>query len=195
MKKILLTLLIYIAYCIFVQCENDKLQESLVIATILSKTVNTVDPITLNENKKMQLLEENSNEIVLLSLNAIKEFTYQEGYEYKLSLLKTKIEKPEYIVDAPSFEYKLLNTISKMKVDNLGNHNPRLHVSEILIALTISATTNPLAEIAMKNLNKLAHCQAHSSAIIHQEDAYNKKKLKIDLTTEPEVFARKLYVK
>ena len=111
MKKILLTLLIYIAYCIFVQCENDKLQESLVIATILSKTVNTVDPITLNENKKMQLLEENSNEIVLLSLNAIKEFTYQEGYEYKLSLLKTKIEKPEYIVDAPSFEYKLLNTI------------------------------------------------------------------------------------
>ncbi len=52
MKKILLTLLIYIAYCIFVQCENDKLQESLVIATILSKTVNTVDPITLNENKK-----------------------------------------------------------------------------------------------------------------------------------------------
>lgn len=36
----------------------------------------------------MQLLEENSNEIVLLSLNAIKEFTYQEGYEYKLSLLK-----------------------------------------------------------------------------------------------------------
>ena len=115
MKKILLTLLIYIAYCIFVQCENDKLQESLVIATILSKTVNTVDPITLNENKKMQLLEENSNEIVLLSLNAIKEFTYQEGYEYKLSLLK--IEKPEYIVDAPSFEYKLLNTISKMKVE------------------------------------------------------------------------------
>ena len=95
MKKILLTLLIYIAYCIFVQCENDKLQESLVIATILS----------------------NSNEIVLLSLNAIKEFTYQEGYEYKLSLLKTKIEKPEYIVDAPSFEYKLLNTISKMKVE------------------------------------------------------------------------------
>ena len=39
MKKILLTLLIYIAYCIFVQCENDKLQESLVIATILSIVV------------------------------------------------------------------------------------------------------------------------------------------------------------
>lgn len=85
MKKILLTLLIYIAYCIFVQCENDKLQESLVIATILSKTVNTVDPITLNENKKMQLLEENSNEIVLLSLNAVCEFM---GFQF-VSHLRT----------------------------------------------------------------------------------------------------------
>ena len=81
MKKILTHTINIHSILYFVQCENDKLQESLVIATILSKTVNTVDPITLNENKKMQLLEENSNEIVLLSLNAIKEFTYQEGYE------------------------------------------------------------------------------------------------------------------
>ena len=65
----------------------------------------------------------------------------------------------------------------------------------MLFALTISATTNPLAEIAMKNLYKLAHCQAHSSAIIHQEDASVFKKLKIDLTTEPIAHARKLYVK
>lgn len=90
MKKILLTLLIYIAYCIFVQCENDKLQESLVIATILSKTVNTVDPITLNENKKMQLLEENSNEIVLLSLNARKGM---RGGEQILSISKYNSNK------------------------------------------------------------------------------------------------------
>lgn len=90
MKKILLTLLIYIAYCIFVQCENDKLQESLVIATILSKTVNTVDPITLNENKKMQLLEENSNEIVLLSLNAIEGM---RGGEQILSISKYNSNK------------------------------------------------------------------------------------------------------
>ena len=89
----------------------------------------------------------------------------------------------------------IIEPISKMKVDNLGNHNPRLHVSEVLIALAISARTNPLAELAMKKISKLAHAQAHSTAIIHQEDEKVFKKLKIDLTTEPIAYARKLYVK
>lgn len=89
----------------------------------------------------------------------------------------------------------IIEPISKMKVNNLGNHNPRIHVGEILIALAISARTNPLADLAMKNLHKLAHCQAHSTAIMHQEDASIFKKLKIDLTTKPIAHARKLYVK
>ena len=97
----------------------------------------------------------------------------------------------EMLLISPS----IIEPISKMKVNNLGNHNPRIHVDEILIALAISARTNPLAELAMKKLDKLAHCQAHCTAIIHQTDAAVFKKLKIDLTTEPIAFARKLYVK
>ncbi len=89
----------------------------------------------------------------------------------------------------------IIEPISKLKIKNLGNHNPRIHAGEILIALAISAQTNPLAELAMKNLDKLAHTQAHSSAIIHQEDAAIFKKLKIDFTSEPVAHARKLYVK
>ena len=89
----------------------------------------------------------------------------------------------------------LIEPIVKLKLNNFGNNNPRLHVSEILLALSISATTNPLAEIAMKNLGKLAHCQAHSSAILHQEDEKAFKKLKINLTTEPIAYAQKLYTK
>ena len=97
----------------------------------------------------------------------------------------------EMLLISPS----IIEPISKMKVNNLGNHNPRIHVAEILIALAISARTNPLADLAMKKLDKLAHCQAHSTAIMHQEDASVFKKLKIDLTTEPVAHARKLYVK
>ena len=97
----------------------------------------------------------------------------------------------EMLLISPS----IIEPISKMKVNNLGNHNPRIHANEILIALAISARTNPLAELAMKNLGKLAHCQAHSSEIMHHEDASVFKKLKIDLTTEPIAHARKLYVK
>ena len=89
----------------------------------------------------------------------------------------------------------IIEPVSKMKIENLGNHNPRLHADEVLIALAISARTNPLAEMAMQKLPELAACQAHSTAILSQVDTYYYKKLKIDLTTEPEVFARKLYVK
>ena len=82
-----------------------------------------------------------------------------------------------------------------MKINSLGNHNPRLHADEALIALTISATSNPVADMAIKQLNNLKHCQAHSSVILSQTDAQIFKKLKIDLTTEPKGYAHRLYVK
>ncbi len=99
--------------------------------------------------------------------------------------------KDEMILISPS----IIEPISKMKINNLGNHNPRLHVDEVLIALAISAQTNPLAEMAMKKLESLAFCQAHSTVILPQVDAGVFKKLKIDLTTEAEFYAHKLYVK
>ena len=89
----------------------------------------------------------------------------------------------------------LIEPISRMKINNLGNHNPRLHIDEVLIALTISAQSNPLAALAMQQLDNLAHCQAHATVILPQQDAGVFKKLKIEVTTEPEVYAHKLYVK
>ena len=89
----------------------------------------------------------------------------------------------------------IIEPISKMKIKNLGNHNPRLHADEVLIALTISATTNPVAEKAIKKLGDLKSSQAHSTVILPQVDAQIFKKLKIDLTTEPEMYAHKLYTK
>ena len=97
----------------------------------------------------------------------------------------------ELLLISPS----LIEPISRLKIDDLGNHNPRLHADEILIVLAISARTNPLAELAVKKLPLLAGCQAHSTAILAQVDEGVFKKLKIDLTTEPFVYAKKLYVK
>ena len=97
----------------------------------------------------------------------------------------------ELILISPS----IIEPISRMKTKDLGNHNPRLHADEVLIALAISATTNPLAELAMKKLGNLANCQAHSTVILPQVDDQVYKKLKIDVTTEPQVYAKKLYVK
>ena len=89
----------------------------------------------------------------------------------------------------------IIEPISSMKINNLGNKNPRLHVDEVLIALSISARTNPLAELAIKKLEQLKGCEAHSTAILANVDSEIFKKLKINLTSEPEVYAKKLYVK
>ena len=89
----------------------------------------------------------------------------------------------------------IIEPITALKVNDLGNHNPRLHADEILIALAISARTNPLAEMAIKQLPNLAGCEAHSTVILPQVDSGIFKKLKINLTSEAEFYAHKLYVK
>ena len=62
-------------------------------------------------------------------------------------------------------------------------------------SLAISAQTNPLASLAMKQLSNLANAQAHATVVLPQVDEGVFKKLKIQLTTEAEIYAKKLYVK
>ena len=78
-----------------------------------------------------------------------------------------------------------IDPIQHLKVDHLGNRNPRLHTDETLIALSISAVTNPLAEQAMESLSKLRGCEAHSSVILSPVDEKILKRLGINLTCEP----------
>ena len=78
-----------------------------------------------------------------------------------------------------------LDPIQHLKVDHLGNRNPRLHTDETLIALSISAATNPLAEHAMEQLHKLRGCDVHSSVILSAVDEKTFKRLGVNLTCEP----------
>lgn len=78
-----------------------------------------------------------------------------------------------------------LDPIQHLKVDHLGNRNPRLHTDETLIALSISAATNPMAEYAMEQLSKLRGCDVHSSVILSAVDEKTFKRLGINLTCEP----------
>ena len=50
---------------------------------------------------------------------------------------------------------EIIEPIQHLKVEHLGNHNPRLHTDEVLVALCICAVTDPTAEIAMQQLEKL----------------------------------------
>ncbi len=78
----------------------------------------------------------------------------------------------------------VIDPIQHLKVDHLGNRNPRLHTDEILIALSICAATNSLAQLAMDQLPKLRGCEVHSTVILSPVDEKTFKRLGINLTCE-----------
>ena len=87
----------------------------------------------------------------------------------------------------------VIEPIQRLKVGFLGNHNPRLHTDEILIALSISAATNPTAQLALDQLPRLRGCEAHSSVILSQVDSSTLRKLGVNLTCAPHYQPKKLY--
>ena len=89
----------------------------------------------------------------------------------------------------------VLEPIQHLKVEHLGNSNPRLHTDEVLIALSMSAVTNPTAELAMETLSQLKGSEVHSSVILSQVDENVFKKLGAHVTCEPVYQTHSLYHK
>jgi len=89
----------------------------------------------------------------------------------------------------------VIEPIQALKVNHMGNHNPRLHTDEILIALSICAATNPTAALALEQLPKLRGCEAHSSVILSRVDENVFQKLGVNITCEPLYQTKKLYHK
>lgn len=79
----------------------------------------------------------------------------------------------------------VLEPILKLKRDALADPNPILNIEDVLIALSISAATNPTAEVAMSKLKKLSGCEVHSTCMLTQVDESVLKKLNLNLTCEP----------
>jgi uncharacterized protein (UPF0371 family) len=109
-------------------------------------------------------------------LNALKELG---GIQHDIHLISPIVIEP----------------IQALKVNHMGNHNPRLHTDEILIALSICAATNPTAALALEQLPKLRNCEAHSSVILSRVDENVFQKLGVNITCEPQYQTKKLYHK
>ncbi|MEE0872232.1 MAG: DUF1846 domain-containing protein [Ruminococcus sp.] len=92
-------------------------------------------------------------------------------------------------------EPTVIEPIQKLKVETFGSNNPRLHTDEILIALAMSAVSNPIAKLAMEQLPKLRDTDAHATVILSETDTRTLKKLGIRLTTEPTYETERLYRK
>ncbi len=77
-----------------------------------------------------------------------------------------------------------IEPIQTLKTQYLGSKNPRLHTDEVLIALSVSAATDPAAQLALEQLPKLKGCQAHTSVMVGSVDLKQFKKLSIQATFE-----------
>ena len=77
-----------------------------------------------------------------------------------------------------------IHPIQQLKTKYLGSKNPRLHIDEILIALSMSAATSDAARLALEQIPNLRGCQAHTSVMLSSVDIKTFKKLGVQLTSE-----------
>jgi uncharacterized protein (UPF0371 family) len=94
--------------------------------------------------------------------------------------LAAGIDDDEQLVSASAIE-----PIQTLKTKYLGGRNPRLHTDETLIALSVSASNNAHARLAMEQLPALRGAQAHATALMSAVDENLFRKLGISLTCSP----------
>ena len=111
-----------------------------------------------------------------LLLNALKRLG---GINQSLDLISTQVLEP----------------ICKLKTQRLGHKNPRLHSDEVLIALCVSALTNPIAALAQEQLPKLRGCDAHFTVVLSDVDAKLYRRLGMHVSNEPKYERQRLYFK
>ena len=149
-----------------------------VVAKALEKAEKTGGPAVAIELHDGRIITGKTSSLLGASsaclMNALK---YLAGIDKKLLLIAPGVIEP----------------IQHLKVEHLGNHNPRLHTDELLIALSICAVTNPLVELAIDQLDKLRGCEAHSTVILSRVDENLFSKLGVNITYEPRYQAKKLY--
>ena len=111
-----------------------------------------------------------------LLLNALKELA---GVDHELHVISPDAIHP----------------IQQLKTKYLGSKNPRLHIDEILIALSMSAATSDAARLALEQIPNLRGCQAHTSVMLSDVDVISFRKLGVELTCEAKAEKKKEYQK
>ena len=95
--------------------------------------------------------------------------------------------------DVLLFSRDIVEPIQHLKLDYMGNKNPRLHTDEVLIALAICSVHDENAAAAMEQLNMLKGCEAHSTVILSRVDENVFQHLGVNITYEPVYQSKKLY--
>ena len=87
-----------------------------------------------------------------------------------------------------------IDSISRLKKELLGRKGPSLNLEDTLIALSICATTNPTAQLAMENLRQLRGCEMHMTHIPPPGDEAGLRRLGLNLTSDPNFPSKNLFL-
>jgi len=149
---------------------NVTPEDRRVVAAALKREAETGAPAAAMELPDGTILTGKTSELLgavsALLLNALKHFA---GIDDSVLLMSPHVIEP----------------IMDLKVNHLGNNNPRIHTDETLLALSICANTDENAKRAMEQIEKLRGCEVHSTVILSSVDERIFKRLGINLTCEP----------
>ncbi|MBM4033984.1 MAG: DUF1846 domain-containing protein [Planctomycetes bacterium] len=87
----------------------------------------------------------------------------------------------------------IIESIANLKESILAAKTVSLNLDEALIALSISATANPTAQLAMEKLKELQGCEVHLTHIPSPGDEAGLKRLGVNLTAEPNFPSKDLF--
>ena len=88
----------------------------------------------------------------------------------------------------------IIASLSHFKKDILRGKMLSLDLEETLIALSISATANPAAQIAVEKLKELRGCEVHLTHMLTPGDEAGLRKLGVNLTSDPDFSTKRLFI-
>jgi uncharacterized protein (UPF0371 family) len=88
----------------------------------------------------------------------------------------------------------IMESISHFKKDVLKGKMVSLDLEETLIAISISATVNPAAQMAVEKLKELSGCEVHMTHMPTPGDEAGLRKLGVNLTSDPDFATKHLFV-
>ncbi len=88
----------------------------------------------------------------------------------------------------------IIESISSLKQNMSGAKSVSMSLEEALIALSISAATNPTAELAIEKLKELRGCELHITHIPTPGDEAGLRRLGFNLTSDPNFSTKALFI-
>ena len=88
---------------------------------------------------------------------------------------------------------QVLEPVIKLKSEIYGEKSAKLNIQDVLLGLSILETTNPMANLALKQTKKLKGTDSHSTYIPSPTDRSTLRNLEINMTSEAEFYLNQLY--